>query len=43
MRSQGNGTFDVMVLGWPGLPKSKWNDWFSLYSDHAMLYFEIWD
>ena len=43
IRSQGNGPFKVSVLGWPKLGKDKWTQWFSQYSDHAMLYFEIWE
>jgi len=43
IRSQGNGPFNVTVLGWPKLAQSEWNNWFSQYSDHAMLYFEIWN
>jgi len=42
IRSQGNGPQAVSVLGWPKLPPSQWNAWFTQYSDHAMLYFEIW-
>jgi len=42
IRSQGNGPFNITILGWPKLPRTKWKNWFSQYSDHAMLYFEIW-
>ena len=42
IRSQGNGLPNVSVLGWPKLTKNHWNNWFSQYSDHAMLYFEVW-
>lgn len=42
IRSQGNGPFRVSVLGWPKLAQSEWSNWISRYSDHAMLYFEIW-
>lgn len=42
IRSQGNGPFKVNVLGWPKLAKSQWSNWFSRYSDHALLYFEVW-
>jgi hypothetical protein len=43
IRSQNNGPANVSVLGWPKLAPSKWDDWFQEYSDHAMLYFEVWD
>ena len=42
IRSQGNGPFNVTLLGWTKLAQSQWAAWFSEYSDHAMLYFEIW-
>jgi len=42
IRSQGNGPFKVNVLGWPKLAQSQWSNWFSRYSDHALLYFEVW-
>ena len=42
IRAQGNGHFNVTVLGWPKLAQSEWSNWFSQYSDHAMLYFEVW-
>jgi hypothetical protein len=42
IRSQGNGPFNVTILGWPKLPQAEWENWFSRYSDHAMLYFEVW-
>jgi endonuclease/exonuclease/phosphatase family protein len=42
IRSPGNGPFQVAVFGWPRLPRDNWNTWFSSYSDHAMLYFEVW-
>lgn len=42
IRSQDNGPFNVSVLGWPKLPDSQWDDWLSTYSDHALLYFEVW-
>ena len=42
VRSQDNGPFAVSVLGWPKLGESSWATWFSQYSDHAMLYFEVW-
>ena len=42
IRSQGNGPFNVSILGWPRLVQNEWSNWFSRYSDHAMLYFEVW-
>ena len=42
IRSQDNGPFNVSVLGWPKLAQSEWLNWFSKYSDHALLYFEVW-
>jgi hypothetical protein len=42
IRSQGNGPFQVSVLGWPRLAQSDWKSWFTKYSDHALLYFEVW-
>lgn len=42
IRSPGNGPYHVAVLGWPRLPRESWNNWFSSYSDHAMLCFEVW-
>ena len=43
IRSQGNGAFPVSVLGWPRLAEYDWDQWLELYSDHAMLYFEVWE
>ena len=43
IRSQGNGPFKISILGWPKLNQSDWNSWFDQYSDHALLYFEVWD
>lgn len=43
IRSQGNGPFKISVLGWPKLAESDWSTWFTKYSDHALLYFEVWD
>jgi len=37
-----NGQSRVTVLGWPRLAQSEWSNWFHWYSDHAMLYFEVW-
>ena len=42
IRSMGGNAGPVTVLGWPALKKSEWKKWFSTYSDHAMLYFEVW-
>jgi hypothetical protein len=42
IRSADNKLATVSVLGWPRLPTERWDDWFKLYSDHAMIYFEIW-
>ena len=42
VRSQGNAPFNVSVLGWPKIAQAAWANWFSKYSDHAMLYFEVW-
>ena len=33
IRSQGNGLFNVTILGWPKLAQSEWNNWFSQYID----------
>jgi Endonuclease/Exonuclease/phosphatase family len=39
-----NGSLDnVTILGWPKLQKNAWNNWFNDYSDHALLYFEVWE
>jgi len=43
IRSQGNGPFKISILGWPKLAQSNWRSWFTKYSDHALLYFEVWD
>ena len=42
VRNQQSVLNSVSLLGWPKLNQSQWNSWFSQYSDHAMLYFEIW-
>lgn len=42
IQSQGNGPFDVTILGWPKLKQTQWNNWLTQYSDHALLYFEVW-
>lgn len=43
VRSQGNGPFNVSVLGWPKVAEPQWADWFDKFSDHALLYFEVWE
>ena len=43
IRSQGNSPFEISILGWPKLAQSDWNSWFTKYSDHALLYFEVWN
>lgn len=43
VRSQGNGPYNISLFGWPKLHQNQWDGWFSLYSDHAMLYFEVWN
>jgi hypothetical protein len=42
IRSQGNGPLQISVLGWPKVAQSDWSSWFTKYSDHALLYFEVW-
>lgn len=42
VRSQQSVKNTASLFGWPKLNRSQWNSWFSQYSDHAMLYFEIW-
>jgi len=43
VRDQAGSKGNVSVLGWPKLPEADRAAWFSKYSDHAMLYFEVWD
>jgi hypothetical protein len=43
IRSQGSGPSKISILGWPKLAKADWSSWFTQYSDHALLYFEVWD
>lgn len=39
-----DGTLNsVSILGWPQLPREQWNYWFNQFSDHAMMYFEVWE
>ena len=42
VRGQANAAAPISILGWPKLPQNQWATWFSQYSDHAMLYFEVW-
>ncbi|UCF29368.1 MAG: endonuclease/exonuclease/phosphatase family protein [Chloroflexota bacterium] len=42
IRSPGGGATPVALFGWPILPQNRWASWFMEYSDHAMLYFEVW-
>ena len=42
IRGPGLGQGNIAVLGWPRLPQNQWGTWFTQYSDHAMLLFEIW-
>ncbi len=43
IHSQDSGSFHVSVLGWTKLAESEWSNWFDQYSDHALLYFEVWN
>ena len=43
IRSATNGPNNISLFGWPKLPQSQWNSWFTQFSDHALLYFEIWE
>lgn len=43
IRGQGNRSSPVSLLGWPKLARTEWSNWFTKYSDHALLYFEVWD
>jgi hypothetical protein len=42
IRGQGNIENKITLLGWPKLPQNQWANWFTQYSDHALLYFEVW-
>ena len=42
IRSQNNGPFHVSVFGWPKMNPNQWGNWFDQFSDHALLYFEVW-
>ena len=42
IRSQSNQSATVTILGWPKLPEDKRDAWLAEYSDHALLYFEVW-
>lgn len=37
-----SGEAGISVLGWPELPSTEWRTWIANYSDHALLYFEVW-
>ncbi len=43
IRDQNGLIGNVTVLGWPKLHKDDWKLWFDEFSDHAMLYFEVWE
>ena len=43
IRSAINGPNNISLFGWPKLPLSQWNNWFTQFSDHALLYFEVWE
>lgn len=43
MTIRGEGGSDtVSVLGWPKLPDAEVKDWLEKYSDHGLVYFEVW-
>lgn len=42
IRDQAGNQNNISVLGWPKLPKNEWDKWLTDFSDHAMLYFEVW-
>jgi endonuclease/exonuclease/phosphatase family metal-dependent hydrolase len=42
IRGQDQASHVVTLLGWPRLSGSDRKRWISRYSDHAMLYFEVW-
>ncbi len=42
IRDQTGTQGNVSVFGWPKLPENEWGPWLEEYSDHAMLYFEVW-
>ena len=42
IRGQGDRSSPISVLGWPKLEQPDWSSWFTKYSDHALLYFEVW-
>jgi hypothetical protein len=33
---------NASLFGWSRLPQNQWNQWFSDFSDHCLLYFEVW-
>jgi hypothetical protein len=42
IRDPEGGANPIQIYGWPRLPENQWNTWFTDYSDHAMLYFDVW-
>jgi hypothetical protein len=42
IRDQNGTKNNITVLGWPKMPESQWDSWLTEYSDHGMLYFEVW-
>jgi hypothetical protein len=43
LKSKANGPEEIALYGWPNLPTADWKNWFKEYSDHALLYFEVWE
>lgn len=43
IKSKANGPEEIALFGWPKLPEPEWDVWLKEYSDHAMLYFEVWE
>ena len=37
-----DGEAGTAVLGWPKKPESGWASWIEHYSDHGLVYFEVW-
>jgi len=33
---------NISLFGWSKLPQNHWNNWFTDFSDHCLLYFEVW-
>ena len=42
IKSSENGSEEIALFGWPKISENDWNDWLEDYSDHALLYFEVW-